>query len=321
MSDAKNTKKFKGGIRVESVSSLPTQNLEKGVIVFDDNDNVLKTWDGSSWITSAPGPRGPAGPDGADGAAGPPGNDGAQGPAGPQGAAGPEGPDGPQGPQGPSGPPGQDGANGADGADGADAFASPFHVDGIVTYAHDFSSTSNSWYDYTDEPIYWTMASGSYSVGNTSNAWDTSNNTLTVGSNTYYSRIVFPTYAMYLVTARVQLDDEDTGDLHPHNEFNIEARLYDSLDVVRNTIRGTPYHQQQATGSTTSLTGGDEVYTYNDTSPASTLTAIVKATSTQTLGINIKHYFSEDQECRTANTYTNVNDSFCYVKVVKLYDL
>jgi Collagen triple helix repeat (20 copies) len=83
---------FKGTLRTPRLPAAPSTPVV-GELWYDTVNNLLKNWNGTAWVTAAPGPQGPAGTNGTNGATG------AQGPKGDTGATGPQGPAGPSTPQ------------------------------------------------------------------------------------------------------------------------------------------------------------------------------------------------------------------------------
>jgi microcystin-dependent protein len=107
-----------GALQLIGTTEVP--DPEKGVIYYDQTDNVIYFYDGTEW-TSLQGPKGDQGDPGPVGPQGDPGNPGPagpQGPVGPQGDPGMPGPIGEQGPVGPQGFPGDPGPMGDPGAPG-----------------------------------------------------------------------------------------------------------------------------------------------------------------------------------------------------------
>ena len=110
-----------GALQLIGTTEVP--DPEKGVIYYDETDNVIYFYDGTEW-TSLQGPKGdqgdpgPVGPQGDPGPVGPQGELGPQGPTGPQGNPGPMGPQGDPGDPGPMGGPGPVGPQGEPGDPG-----------------------------------------------------------------------------------------------------------------------------------------------------------------------------------------------------------
>jgi hypothetical protein len=101
-----------------STSNKPATPVE-GQIYYDTDDHVLKTWNGTAWITSNQGIQGETGAQGTEGAQG---TTGAQGETGTQGADGSNGAQGAEGAQGTEGAQGAEGAQGIQGEQGLQGF-------------------------------------------------------------------------------------------------------------------------------------------------------------------------------------------------------
>ena len=120
-----------GALQLIGTTQVPEP--AKGVIYYDETDNVIYFYDGTQW-TNLQGPKGdkgdpgPMGPPGDTGPKGDPGPQGGQGDTGPMGPMGPIGPQGDQGETGPMGPQGIQGEPGIDG-DGVYTGVYPVYVD------------------------------------------------------------------------------------------------------------------------------------------------------------------------------------------------
>jgi len=90
----------------------------EGVTYYDQSDQKLKYYNGTSWVATEKGEQGPMGPQGETGPRGPQGEQGIQGEQGPKGDTGDTGPMGPQGPQGEKGDTGDTGPQGPIGPKG-----------------------------------------------------------------------------------------------------------------------------------------------------------------------------------------------------------
>lgn len=109
ISTSENSVLFSTAIEPRAIIMPTTNNLETtGSIYFDTNNNMLLTYNGTSWI-STPGPQGATGIQGDQGATG---AQGATGEQGIQGATGVQGATGAQGIQGATGPAGSGSSSG-----------------------------------------------------------------------------------------------------------------------------------------------------------------------------------------------------------------
>ena len=168
-----------------STANAPASPVE-GQIYYDTTDHVLKTWNGTAWITSnqgLQGSQGTQGIQGTQGVQGTQGQTGTQGSTGTQGADGYVGSDGAQGTTGAQGIQGETGIQGADGTDalwnftGAYGIGTSYAVGDVATYG------GQTWYridahggntgDTPSEGAYWTLLAAQGAQGTTGSQGET----------------------------------------------------------------------------------------------------------------------------------------------------
>ena len=234
--------------RIQNLSTAnQPANPVAGQIYFDTTDHVLKTWDGSAWITSNQGIQGVQGTLGSQGTQGTVGSQGVQGTLGSQGTVGSQGTQGTDGIQGLDG---ADGAQGLDGNDGAQGTQGTLGAQGTVG-TQGVQGTLGSQGVQGSEGTQGTQGTdGSQGVQGTEGAQGTEGSQGTVGADGSFGGVTVE-YATNASTTMadpgsgtIRFDAADTStathiaiDVEDVNAFNLASYLQ-TIDDSTSTIKG-----------------------------------------------------------------------------------